>query len=62
MVSFSKDDIHQLLDLWRTALVAGAFSRYDRLQWAANKWSKLHPGEKMAAYRELDAQTRGYGA
>jgi len=60
MISFSQNDIHILLDLWRTSRVAGATSRYERLQWASREWDKTHPGEKLIAYKELDRLTRGY--
>jgi hypothetical protein len=56
-------DLRELTKLWHTARIplSGSASRYQRLTWAAKEWEKTHPGQRLAAYKALDRETRGYG-
>ncbi len=61
VTTLCKADEAELLRLWHTARIAGAVSRYDRLQYASREFNKDNPGvSKMAAYLYLDGVTRGY--
>ncbi len=54
----------ELLDLWRVSRTALAGldhvpTRYDRLQWALNEFTKTHPDQpRKSVYLDLDVLTR----
>ena len=58
---FTKSEQDELTQLWHTARIAGAITRWERLQYAAREFCKAHPEVKnLSAYLEIDGITRGY--